>query len=526
MNAAPSLAIPAYFHPCERPDDWHRLWAADAGTISIVVANILDGPGHVREQHWADAFASTCARGVDLIGYVDTGYLGTTGQITRLGSKAAEDWIAQIQHDVSHWYLLYGPELGGIFFDQMPTNAGDDSSPLDIGATGRGLTSWVRRHDADGVTVLNPGTAVPACLAGAADVIVTFEGLYEHYIRQVVDTIDGGRRAAGDHRVWHIVYGVDTDDRRAEVVSLAAMRGIDHLYLTEARGSNPFGSLALALEALTCRDGGGSCTAVPDHSRVALGARNDRHRSDLHPPCELAAVATGHTSIRVTWDFPSPDRRCGVLRRAREHGDARDDVEFDVLSGATVIARLPAWARSVEIGGLLPGSVQTISMRSASQMGGCSRPADPVVVTVPGLRGDGRAITAPDVRWRDGMIEPAAQFLVPFAVHRVFLAPAGSPHDGMPRWTTGSSPQIEARWMVEDGGLFEYVGSGTDWAWQYRGPVPRRGGNVCRSWSLDPGRIGRPGTLDLVFQAEGHASSVHSDVIRWSGREQAVDDVG
>ena len=108
-------AVPAYFHPDGDPVDW----AQRSDVVALVVANVADGPGLVREEPWAHAFENVRAAGSDVVGYVDTGYLGLTGLRTRLDSTFLDDWLAQILHDIYKWYRLYGDVVSGIFFDQV-----------------------------------------------------------------------------------------------------------------------------------------------------------------------------------------------------------------------------------------------------------------------------------------------------------------------------------------------------------------------------------------------------------------------
>ena len=125
--------------------------------VDLVVANVSDGPGLVREEQWADALRGVRRSGAHVVGYVDTGYLGLTGLGTRLGSTFIDDWIEQILYDVTSWHRLYGDQLTGIFFDQI---AESDDGPS-VAPVLRRLREHVRRLARDAITVLNPGTAVP-----------------------------------------------------------------------------------------------------------------------------------------------------------------------------------------------------------------------------------------------------------------------------------------------------------------------------------------------------------------------------
>ncbi|WP_327106119.1 spherulation-specific family 4 protein [Nonomuraea glycinis] len=71
-----SLAVPAYFAPGEL---WDRL--ADPG-VGIVVANPFSGPGKDADPAYAQAISDARAAGVTVLGYVATGYLGSTGRAT------------------------------------------------------------------------------------------------------------------------------------------------------------------------------------------------------------------------------------------------------------------------------------------------------------------------------------------------------------------------------------------------------------------------------------------------------------
>ena len=60
----------------------------------------------------------------------------------------------------------------------------------------------------------------------------------------------------------------------------------------------------------------------------------------------------------------------------------------------------------------------------------------------------------------------------------------------MPRWWTGSSPQIAADWLIENNRLYAYSGSGTDWTWTPSGQVMFEALGKRARWSIDADRIG------------------------------------
>jgi hypothetical protein len=76
--------------------------------MSIVVANVVNGPDSAANEGWTDVIPRAAASGKVFLGYVRTGYLGMSYQhsTTRLGSSKTSDWVARIQEDVDQWYRL------------------------------------------------------------------------------------------------------------------------------------------------------------------------------------------------------------------------------------------------------------------------------------------------------------------------------------------------------------------------------------------------------------------------------------
>jgi Spherulation-specific family 4 len=232
------LAVPAYFHPHDHAADWARLASTDVG---LVVANISNGPGIVREEQWARAFSSVRASGCDVVGYVDAGYLGLTGLRTQRGSTLLDDWLEQILRDVSAWYRRYGDQVTGIFLDQAAES--DDGASL--APVFRRLRDDIRRLDGDAVMVLNPGEAVPCAFADIADVIVTFEGSYEDYLASGTETAFEplSWEPAPGQAIWHMIHHTPDAACAAEVIALSRERGANLVYVTDHGGENPYRSL-------------------------------------------------------------------------------------------------------------------------------------------------------------------------------------------------------------------------------------------------------------------------------------------
>ena len=107
-DIAQKVAVPAYINPLLDPNAWAQLATSSPAAMGFAVANVINGPDYVPFEEWSQVMQSVSASGVKVVGYVDTGYLGTTGQRTRLGSTDPADWMSQIQHDVDAWYRFYG----------------------------------------------------------------------------------------------------------------------------------------------------------------------------------------------------------------------------------------------------------------------------------------------------------------------------------------------------------------------------------------------------------------------------------
>ena len=79
------IAVPSYMDPGSSPQDWDALIDAQTSKVGILIANVLNGPTYQQDAHWVDVIRRARASGKRVLGYVDTGCLGQTGLLTRLG---------------------------------------------------------------------------------------------------------------------------------------------------------------------------------------------------------------------------------------------------------------------------------------------------------------------------------------------------------------------------------------------------------------------------------------------------------
>ncbi|MGZ4791549.1 MAG: spherulation-specific family 4 protein [Ilumatobacteraceae bacterium] len=237
------LAVPAYINPLADPDAWSRLDSSTPSSLGFAVVNVINGPDYAPSDEWTNALATAAASGVKLVGYVDTGYLGTTGQRTRLGSTDPIDWMSQIQHDINAWYQFYGSDLKGIFFDQAQNACGPTPGSNNWADLYRTLSDGVERVHPGAITVLNPGANVPQCYENAADVIVTFEGSYNSYIGDPTSTnpyTPLSWAPVDPKKIWHIVYGAPDVAAVNQVIALSKTRSAGYVYVTDDVLANPY----------------------------------------------------------------------------------------------------------------------------------------------------------------------------------------------------------------------------------------------------------------------------------------------
>jgi hypothetical protein len=564
---AQQVAVPSYIHPNASPADWGRLASSAPGAVGIAVANVINGPDYTPLPEWAAVIHATHANGVPVVGYVDTGYLGTTGLLTRLGSSDAMDWISQIERDVDAWYAFYGDDLSGIFFDQGQNACGPADSPNIWADLYARLDDYVKARYPGDITVLNPGIVVPQCYQFAADVLVTFEGSYETYLNAYTplswDPVD-------PKKIWHIVYGAPTSDQMAEVVALSKTRGAGYVYVTDDVLANPYDRLPAddywATEQILAtqlppvplvppappqvldsveytgttitldwipsvgvsapvvaydiyRDGlrvGSTPATAPTFvaknltpqtnyqfnvvARDAFGQTSapsaplventDETHGDPPRAARMVAVrSTTYTSTSLTWEFQKELRRKPPIE------------SVVVLQNGKPILRLPGFARSVTVGKLAPGATYEFSVILVDATGDMSKPSTTLAVTTPTLPPGGTIANVAVVDGPDA-ITASADFVVPFAFRRVFIATNNPNHTC---WATGSEPQLCADFVIENNRLLQYAGSGTDWEWTVvRDAEPVIAGTNY-SWSIAHADVGAPPIEAFAFNANGYA---------------------
>jgi len=238
------IAIFSAIHPKDDSKAWDLMLEMDSNKVSVLVANVLNGPDTQVNQYWEEVIAKAKGTGKKIIDYVRTGYFGLNGGNlslkTRLGSYRLSDWVTQIE-DVEMWYKLYPGMMDGIFFDEGCNTCGPDDRSTKYSEIYDYLNANTKRNHPNAYTVLNPGVGVPQCFENGADNLLTYEGNYATYL----DTtrympLDWTPK---DHRkIWHIICSVPASDV-SKAAALTRERGACFIEILDTNQPNPYNAL-------------------------------------------------------------------------------------------------------------------------------------------------------------------------------------------------------------------------------------------------------------------------------------------
>jgi RHS repeat-associated protein len=571
---AQKIAMPAYINPTSGASAWTQLAGSSPGDIGFVVANVLNGPDYAMNPTWASVMEREHAEGVKVLGYVDTGYFGTTGRTTRLGSTAIADWTSQIEEDVNSWYAFYGQYLSGIFFDDAQNVCGPAPGSDAWADLYSGLTAYVKKNHPGAMTVDNSGSGVPQCYESSADVLVTFEGDYSSYTSSYVPL---SWTVTDPEKVWHIVYDVPTASDMENVVALSKQRGAGYVYVTDATLPNPYGTLPETSywddEEAQLPPGGDPGSVAPlaptglsvssiagDQATIGWDASTpgsqpvaayDVYRNNVW----LAAVPAGTTSYTATdlepstgYDFavsardafgntsgqsaelslvtsaagPAPPAPADVTASSTTYtstalawsassepdGSTGTITGYNIYANGTEVLSVPSSTTSLVVGGLAPdGTAYSFEVQATDSSGSVSALSSAASTTTQTLPG-GQMITSPSETASGGTFIYSADYLMPFAFRRVYIATGGplevwSASD--PCFYTGSDPSICANYVIENDALDRYTGDGTDWQVTEAAAITPVVNGYEYSWTVPATDLGSPASQQYVFNGDGDA---------------------
>ncbi len=348
---AQKLAVPAYFTP--ESGYWTQL-DQGAPTVTIAIANIINGPNYLAATDYENAIQAAHAAGITVLGYVDTGFFGTTGLPTRLGPTDTVSWQSQIESDVNAWFNFYGSYgLDGIFFDEGLNTCGTNTSNVTLYTD---IENYVKQNHLGALVATNPGSPVPQCYQNAADILVTFEGLYDCYNQDSLCAQTAWYQGLSwnpvdPNKIWHLVYNTSQTEL-ATASALTKQRNAGYVYITPDTGTDPW-------DTLPATGTGGYWSG-----ELADAAPGGSDHTIPTPPNTLDTVNVGSTWAILNWG-PSTDY----------HGSGV--VGYDVYESGVKIVSVPASANpQVTINGLQPSTNYSFTAKARTAAGNMSAPSN------------------------------------------------------------------------------------------------------------------------------------------------------
>lgn len=180
---------------------------------------------------WRAISDSTRARGVELLGYVPTGYFDHS--CNRLG--VCQTW-ARIEAQVAAYFTAL-PALGGIFFDEVAPARWNCAA---FAAEYQQLRAIVQRHRPGASLAFNAGVADPCVLGGlvSGETVVLFEGTGAGYASSAttIQSVTTQARQRGI-KTWHLVHSVPTSAGLETTLARARQALVDRVYVTDIGGN-------------------------------------------------------------------------------------------------------------------------------------------------------------------------------------------------------------------------------------------------------------------------------------------------
>jgi hypothetical protein len=476
-GAGQQIAIASYINPLGDPASWERLLAYDTQKVSVLVANVLNGPDYVVDTAWKLVIDQAASQGKKILGYVRTGYLGVSQQqfTTRLGSHNLADWASQIEQDVDKWFELYGTSLGGIFFDEGWPECGPNNIYADLYAY---INNYTKRKHPGAYTVLNPGSPIAQCFENTMDTLLTFESSHETYTNSFVPN---DWTPKDPRKIWHIIYKVP-HDQIATVAALAQSRHSGLLEITDDDQPNPYDNLPneAYMQAIIAAVSGGK--PYVDEPTQAAGS------NVAGLPSDVVVSSSDYSSVTLTWS------------------SVENALGYAVYKDGAQILELPAPLTRATIGMIDPGTsgiafeVRTIL---ASGSGGSPRLISASTKTLPG----NGTITNAGFTHNGDTVVYKADILVPYAFVRLFIGikqkdnvafhiPVhGWPIDKAGVDNQGTKWHQVVNYLVEGNefysGFYEYTGTWDDqskanaeWSWSSMGVAPQSQSGYTYTWNV------------------------------------------
>jgi hypothetical protein len=214
------LLVPAYFYPSgDGLKAWERLLdAADRAPV-VAVVNPDSGPGKRADNNYVALFRRARRSKATLLGYVTLSY--------------AKRPVSAVKADIDSWLFFY-PDVGGIFFDEQPSQPEHAAFAAECFAHARGRIKGA-------LLVSNPGTACSREYLAGADgpVACLFEN--EKGFGDYRSPDWAGRYGA--ERFAVLLYRVPAAGPMREALREAVRKRAGYVYVTDAPAPMPWGRL-------------------------------------------------------------------------------------------------------------------------------------------------------------------------------------------------------------------------------------------------------------------------------------------
>ena len=482
------LAIASYINPLADPGAWNRLIGYPKEKLSVLVANVVNGPDYEKNTNWASVIDRAHAAGKKVIGYVRTGYLGVSQQKfkTRLGSTALADWAAQIERDVDRWYELYGSSIDGIFFDEGWPECGPNNIYSELY---KYINDNTKIKHPGAFTVLNPGSPMASCYEQTMDTLLTFELSYEAYTQNYV----GNDWVAKDPRkIWHIIYNVP-EAEVGKVAALAKERGAGMLHITNDVMPNPYDNLpsdSYMQAQLNAVEGGTPNNEDPKDPSGDGG--------EPSAPSGLQVVSSDYSSVHLKW---SPTANA-IGYSLQLMGGGPDVNPF---------INVPASMTDIVVGSLNWGQSYTFGVVASGANRADSQLSNLVTFNTKSLPAAG-PIADYTASPSSGSTTYKANILIPYAFVRLYIWDSVEcDWDTSPGWPVNfkTDDYVCTHYMVEGETLYKYTGTnpgGTGnapWSWATVGPVTVSSEGYAYTWTLPIGTL-TTDTSRFVVEVQGY----------------------
>jgi hypothetical protein len=478
LAAEQAIAVPSYFR------DWSSM-LAEAPPVRIVVMNPYNGPDTSQSSTYVTLVQNAHAAGALVLGYVYTSY----------GTRSA----SAVQTDIDRYYTWY--PVDGIFFDETDNN----NCTLE-GSYYNPLYNYVKGKDADAIVALNPGAATASCYLDSADIIVTFEGLYSTYASSFSTSGRDWETPANASRIWHIVHTTQTESDMHQALTLSRQRNAGYVYV----GIDTYSALppywSAEADDVTAWNAslGGSLTWL----RASNNASTNTYRFEFS-----GTYAYHRVYLDTDESAASGFVRCGL--------GANYLIENSTLWRYTGTGSSWSWTSLGPVTRTIGPASATWSV-ARSALGETAAPNGADVCF--------EVETASNVRTTSGKYHHAysdetgpihayfaendgssiryqATFDVSYAQKHVFIDTDSSSATG---YTTGG---VGADYMIENGSVYRYTGTGSTWSWTSLGTSnmtpSTTGATGTTTWTIARSTLGETATSGetsrLVFH--GRTSS-------------------